>query len=365
MLFVNDERIDLREITRKGGYKGDDFVLQQLAKAYTEVQEIGFPIKIKCDKLRKSTKDGKTAIRIPYNAGIDTPSGTAMLVYATSSHPDKGGFGNIYRPLGENMRKTLTLDKKDIDKILFLMVGEPRIKYGTLYIEDLEKKARLKAEKRTAGSTLNFYLYNEKSPLFADEERLIGIALALGIADPDKMGVNELKNTIYERVELAEKINDGTFGYKWFDTAVDEFTPVMTALKDIQTATDKKIIRFNQKTYKWMLLDENAKDTRILCPVEPHKTSMRREILAATCVKNPEIYDIIKMGVDAVARDEFAGDDIEIERESTGDEVKRIDFASLEWHELRALAKKNTILLKGKTKIDLIKELEHRREALV
>lgn len=365
MLFLDNERIDLKEITKKGGYKGTDHVMQQLAQAYAQAQEIGFPLKFKYDKLRVGAKDGKTAIRIPFNAEIETPSGTAMLVYAQSSTPDKSGIGNVYRPLGENMRKTITLQSKDIDKILFLMIGEPRMKHGQMYIEDLEKKARLKAEKRTAGSTLNFYLYNQKSPLFDDEEKLVSIALALGIADPMEMGVDSIKNAIFDKIEAAQKINDGTFNYKWFDTAIDEFTPAMTALKDIQKATDKKIIRFNQKTYKWVMMDEHGKDTRILCPVEPHKTSMRREILAALCVRTPEIYDLIKLGVEDAVKEEYAGDDIAIERESTGDEVKRIDFASLGWQELRATAKKNGILIKGKTKVDLIKELEHRREALV
>jgi hypothetical protein len=364
MLYLNDERADLNVLEN---YKGSDYVLKLLASTYQQAKEMGFPLKFKCDALQKAYKEGKKGIYIPFSGDIQTPTGSVKIDYCQSARSVAGGVGINYKPRGESMTKTWKLDKGDLDKILFLMVGCPLVKNGTIYIEDLEKRAAEVASRRTAGSALSFYLYNEHSPLYSDENKLMTIAMALGIPNvkPETYGLNELKNMIFEKVEAAEKIHDATFGYKWFGDAVNEFTPLMTALKDVQTAIDSNIIRFNDKLFKWMLLDGKGNDLRILCPIEPAKTSLRREILADYCLKDKEAYGLIRTNIDSVKKEEYSIGDVSLSREATGDEIEKADFATMEWMKLRSLAAKNSILIKGRNKAEIIKELESRRDALI
>lgn len=360
MLFVNDERIDLRTLD---GYKGNDYVLRQLSTARQRIKELGYPIKFKCDSLEKGYKEGKKGIYIPYIGEIETDAGSASIVYAQSARSVQGGVGVNYKPRGEAIRKTWTMKENDLDKILFLMVACPLVKTGLLYIEDTEAKAQAVANKRKGGSALLFYLYNEHSPIFSDEEKLVFIASSLGVSNPLNLGLNELKNVIFEKIESAEKIHDGTFGYKWFNDAMTEFTPLMTALRDVQVAVDKKIIRFNDRSYRWMLLGGGGDEVRIICPVEPAKTSLRREILANHLLKDKEVYNLITGTVEKQKKEEDVVGDVNIARDAT-DQVSKIDFATLEWSEIRSLAAKSGILIKGKKKEDLVKELELRRETI-
>ena len=363
MLYLDDVRVDLKGIEK---YSGTDSVMIQLREAANRVKEHGMPIRMKCDALHTGKKEGKKGIWIPYIGEVHTNSGTSMLVYANSARSDKGGVGVNYRPRGIDFTKTMVFNDTDIDKLLFFMVGCPLYKTGALYIEDLEEKAKSIAKARAASSTITFYLYNESSPIYGDEKKLMQIASALGITTPEDRGLNELRNTIFDRVEASEKINDAAYGYKWFARAVQEFDSSMEALMHIQRAVDKKIIAFNKNTFKWMLLDEAGNNLRILCPVEPHKASMQREILAALALRDSEVMDMLKASYKTKVKEEMGDFDVDIERApSAGDDGNKLDFATMDWNDMKALAKRNNILTFGKKKPEIIAELEHKREALV
>ena len=363
MIFVDGERIDLKNI---GKYAGEDHVMKVLAKAYQRLLELDFPnkpIKFKCDALENGVKEGKKGIYYPFTGEIGTPAGTSEVVYALSQRASKNNMEISYKPRGETMRKSFILHARDVDKILWLMCACPLYQAGRIYIEDLQAKAAEVAKRRAGSSTLTFYLYNEKSPLYDDESKLMSIGLAIGIANPEELSVDGLRNAIFDKVEFSEKGADRSFGYKWFNDAVDEFNPKMKALADVQKAIDKKSIVFNAKTFKWMLLDGSGNEIRILCPVEPSKLSLKREVLAAFCLRNSDAYNLINDTSQTATTYEDLTSEVALERELVSGSFG--DFATMEWSELKALAKKNGIMTHGKKKDDLIKELEHKRETLV
>jgi hypothetical protein len=360
MLYVNDEKIDLNKIK---GYRGTDSVLKKLSDAYEKIDQLGFPIKLRCDKLQSGSREGKKGIFLPYSGEVETDYGTAVLVYAQAAQPDKNGVSVKYRPRGEKFEKPMTIHNKDVDKLLFFMLACPLFKAGVIYIEDLEEKARQVATLRASSSALTFYLYNESSPIYNDVERLCNIAAALGIAKPEILGLNEIRNAIFDRVEAAEKIHDKTYGYKWFNSAVSEFSPKMEALTVIQRATDLNLIKYNPLSFRWFYLDSTGKEMKVICPVEPHNASLNREILAAFLIKNKETYETIQEAMKAV-RTRPMNSDTSVALSREGDS-EQINFEELSWNELRKLATANNVIVKGRSKQDIIKELEYRRQTII
>jgi hypothetical protein len=371
MLFINDERIDLKRV---GEYTGRDPVMILLFNAYEKVKRLGYPIVFKSDKLQKGYRDGKKGISFLYSGEVNTQHGTTTIVYATSAHADKFGVGVDYRPRRGKFENEWHLHAGDLDKILFMMVGCSLVKAGTIYVEDRKAIASELARKRSQGSTLMFYLYNEQSPVYHDIDKLCQIALAIGISNPSELSDDLLRNAIFERVEAAEQVKDGTFGYQWFDDSIKEFTPVITALTFVQKALDERRIRFDDKMFRWNLVDDKGDTLRMLCQVEPQKHSLRREILATLCTKNSEIYSLIKL--DKPKEQETPKSKLPDELPSAGvqpttpeDDTPpkqdgEVDFDAMSWPQLKSLATKIGISVYGKKKSDLLKELKIRQAGL-
>jgi len=361
MLYINDEKIDLKTIKH---YKGQDGVLKQLSAAFDRADQIGFPIRLRCDKLQSGTREGKKGIFIPFTGEVETDFGTAILTYAQAATADKNGVSVKYRPRGEKFEKPMTINEKDVDKLLFFMVGCPLFRAGTIYIEDLEAKAKEIATMRASASALTFYLYNEASPIHNDTDKLFAIGASLGIAKPELLGLNEIRNAIHDRIESAEKIGDKTYGYKWFNEAVSEFTPKMEALAVVQRAIDMNLVKYNELKFRWVYLDSTGKELRPICSVEPHSSSLRREILAAYILKDGQAYDTIKEAIRSVRTRAVTSDPgVALKRE--GEEDEPMNFEEMTWNELRKLATANNVIVKGRSKVEIIKELEYRRSTMI
>jgi hypothetical protein len=260
-----------------------------------------------------------------------------------------------------NYTKNLFLDSDDIELIVYLAATWTYLKNGVVTIDNPKAEHDAIARIREEGSTLNFYLYNKQSPVYDNRELLNKMASALGVPNAQGMTIEMVRNHIYDRVEASQKANDLTYGYSWFNDAIKGDSESVEILALIQEAINKKAISYNEKTYRWNILDMDGKETQQLCMVEPARAAAKKEFLARYLQSNDNMFELLSLTVQGVI-------------EATGKKPKAplpeltdaVDFKTLKFGEKRRLAKTygmENVMAQNDEK--LLAFLEAHRQAIV
>jgi hypothetical protein len=298
MLFIDNERIKLEDIRT---YKGKDSVINHLKENLEELEtrffdRAGF-IRFRWKKslvkvnTRSGLKEGPKFISIRMAESVRTDGGDVMVTYAETSK--MVGMEVKYKPSYLGFRKTLILGKNKKELALYLYAVSGIIKAASkVVIDDPEKENEVLAKKRAENSALEYYIYNEDSPLSQDEDRLRSMALSWAVADSDTIALPTLKNKLYEAVSGAKEIE---YQQKAFIEAVKEESPFYDILALINKVESMKILKYSD--FEWNLTSPTG-ERRMMLKVPPQNSGRAKFQLAYELLGNSNKYQSLKAAYD-------------------------------------------------------------------
>jgi len=345
MFFINDEKLDLQKAANS-----DNLIAKQIAEEISRLQ-ISLakkPMRIKWrDGImtlnRKSRlKEGKKMAFSPFTVQVNNAQGTNKVTYCDQAL--KGDFGTIkYTPKGHAFRGTMVLGINDLELAVYYKLFSPFVKSRTIVIEDREAEARERTEARQKIASYHFYLYNEASPLYDDEDKLGQIAKAFGVQNTTTMSLDVLKDEIFRAVELRESLNkDGIITLQRF---IDGGDQLLKPLADIQTLFDDGQLVLDRNKYSWTFKDGSSFFQ--LNPTEAFDLAVAKNKLAMYITSDKIAYDTVTAMIQGIA---------------PAREIPKVDantdFEMMEWADLKIVAKEHGIKTHGKQKAQIIEELK-------
>ncbi len=298
MLFIDNERIKLEDIK---SYKGKDNVMNHLKEKLEELEtkffsKQGFirfrwkPSLIRLN-VKSGLKEGPKFISIKMAESLRGEEGDVMVVYAESSKMVKQEIR--YKPVILKFRKALVLGKTRKELALYLYAVSGIIKSGVKVIfEDFDKDNEVIATKRAENSALEYYIYNEDSPLAQDEERLRSMALSWAVTDSEAISLPTLKNKLYEAVSGAKEVE---LQQKAFIEAVKDESPFYDILALINKVEALKILKYED--FEWSLVSQLG-ERRMMLKVPPQNSGRAKFQLAYELLGNSNKYDSLKAAYD-------------------------------------------------------------------
>jgi len=163
-----------------------------------------------------------------------------------------------YRPLGEEVKRTMKIDKtKSPDKVFFMLTKSSIVKEGYLVLEDKAKEARAAIQKESDRDAVKYIINNQYSPISpettGDENDMRMIASAWGVANAfnKDISVDEIRIDLFSKVEYGQKnIQTTARGFKEFLAEIHEKSKI--ALRaNIQKAIDDEVIEYDKVNFVW------------------------------------------------------------------------------------------------------------------
>lgn len=317
MYYINEQLVDLNSIkvtdptTRKVSYQyGNDEVKRMIANAWRELDERFWS---KNEKVIFRTPGIRTAGSVKGNMGyaypravsIKTNKGKVSVRWCEDVVEEEGK--KVYKPaihrIGQEQR-VIYLGPDDVEEAIWMFLFNPHLvkpgnPVGRTFLDDKEADAAKYAETETKNSVVAYWLYYESSPLFNDEIKLDTIGLAWGVNTEGK-SVQYKKQLIAEAVKAAEKRGNVEFNMKAFDEvcrklADGQETRNVDTMALIQRCISRKVIRFDEDQFAWIILGEDGKTKmKTICKVQPAAVSQSRSILRQHLIGNPDDASILR-----------------------------------------------------------------------
>lgn len=360
MLYLDDDRLTLEDI-RNYPKDGADFFRHELRDELYEIEHnpptgdvfefvYGKHLVHRTPGLTKGRvktiiKEKKRGINFPLSYTVQTGLGSQKCTYCETAVKNPGG-GHTFKPRKKDFTGRLALHhKRDAEFILFIMKILPDFKNGNIILNNPRKDADMTAKDRARRSSVEFYLYNDRSPLLKEEGKLQTIALAWGVHFDESFTINQIVNALSDEIMAAEKAKNKAKNIDAFQDAIEEELPFMDELVIVQKAVNAKLIRYSTNESQWQLtIGERPKDLLI---VPAGKKDQKNQMMAKYLNEHDNTFALLKtaLGVDdekdkgkPKAPDVGAGDD---SGSNDGDLMaqytKDTDFNALSWQDLRKI----------------------------
>lgn len=216
-----------------------------------------------------------------------------------------------------NKAKHLLNPQRDFELIFYLtcVVGLSRLGYT---IENPELEAKELNDKEIAELDVQYAIKRK-----LDDEDLRYYAKAWGISYADKVGIEQLRRTLFDTVKKSQENYETTRkGYKEFmDDIFNKSPEVMEARATVNMAFDKGYLAINNLTRKVMYTP--AKHAVCVVPVEEKErvSDYVAELLLRE--KNAELYETLKLDVYGQPP-EFTISIAEVDKLTTRDQLKEV-----------------------------------------
>ena len=292
MFFIDGEKLDLRE-------NSNPFV-KKIKEGMDFLEKMGLPVTFKFpDYLVRTDPDnqGKMVYPMPFTLQlVDYVDGVEWRWCKTFSY-DKDR--NIeYKPTSLEVERITQFGKDELEIAFFMYFISSRcldggnvntIKDKWFMLEDINKEARIFADKQRKQADLSFYIYSDKSPLKANE--LIKLSKALFIPTVDK-NLDIVRNNMYNNINGNEaKLN---LFYQLMNDSVN-----LEARYCVQEAFDGKMLSVEQNGNAKSVFYKSDANTRTgkLCDIPPMNNNNVMDYVYRYYSERPDELDILKQAI--------------------------------------------------------------------
>ena len=255
MLYVNDE------LVKKGTpcWERYNEFLQKLQKMPDPVIfKTGRPIRFNSTGLKEPFPQEW----IPLQETIYGEEGDEYWVYCERPPRKKENGKMIYSPRGRTMVSSWKFDKKkDADLIFFFSEISSFRERGRVVLEDRQADARKVIGKEIGELDVKHMILSKYSPLSVEEtgseDTLRMVASAWGVADVNKLSIEEVKVELLSTVQTANAQKDVTKrGYAEFLKEVNSREKLVVRA-NVQKAIDTGVITYDEPTFTWRFAANN------------------------------------------------------------------------------------------------------------
>lgn len=206
----------------------------------------------------------------------------------TSSMPQLDDKGTPhFSDSRKHVKHILELQEKDLELAYFLLKHNQQVVKGRIKLMDDEADALAIVKKEANDLDLKYYIYSSNSPIANSAEVFKSIAITFGIAGVNALGVNQLKNRIYEVVSVGNK-NQNRF------VNTDTFMKLITSdemrevARIVYNAVEMKDLVYSTKDFAWHFSSGGDLGESILnVPGKDQANAI--QLLINGCVNKPEL----------------------------------------------------------------------------
>ena len=150
----------------------------------------------------------------------------------------------------KHVKYILELKEKDIELAYFLLRHNQQIAKGRIKVVDDEADALKRVNKEADDLDLKYYIFSRTSPIADSTDVFKSIAITFGIPGVNSLGINQIKNRIYEVVSAGNKDSNRFVNTKTFMELIasDEMREVAQIIYD---AVEKKDLIYSTKDFAW------------------------------------------------------------------------------------------------------------------
>lgn len=322
---------------------------RNLRKRITEEYEWPISIKTRRGQLINITgvKDHDKVISIPNKTLYECEGVTREWTY-TPSHPVNVKGIQTFPESRINIKGAMLLNRNshiDVDKAIYLMfISEHGVSYSNkIYYEDRKKEAQKYVQSKASMSAVNYYLYDEDSPLTEQDIRTIAMSLGISKADDEKFSLDEVKMQLETAIVNGEKTGDKSINYQAFKEHVKGGENVIF-LANIQKMFDENVVLFDDVHCDFWILDESGKKLDRFFKISTQDIYRKEKLLMAWLRSNPTYLETVEKRIGVSSLD--------IETRLTKEELDKMN-----WNTLRFTAKKMNVNTYGKERKEVIKEI--------
>jgi len=176
----------------------------------------------------------------------------------------------------------------DIEYIYFLIIHCESVLSGRITLIDDEAIATAKAVTMATDLELRYHLFSESSPIAKDRALLSDIAVTFGVTDVDALGINQLKNRIYELVTAGDNSSHRFINTQSFMELIGNEEKRKVA-KVIYGAVKRGDIVYSNKDYGFHFVEGGKVNTEIIFSVAGRDASSATQIFISECASNDKI----------------------------------------------------------------------------
>lgn len=201
---------------------------------------------------------------IKLKATFTGESSTDTWVY-TESLPKTVAGNLVYNNPRIGIGKSITLDKKNKEKVFFFLTKLDIYLNGSLFLENKEQEALKGVELEAREAEVSFLINNKKSPIVNEPKVFKLIAMAWGVSGIDDLSIPEIQKDLFAKVKFAEQKTKDGFTRFLADVENYETDNLIQVRAVIQKALDKNLLTFDGRG---MLVNLNTPEGNIpLMPV--------------------------------------------------------------------------------------------------
>jgi hypothetical protein len=196
------------------------------------------------------------------------------------------------------------LYETDIEYIYYLLTHCESIISGRITVVDDEAIATATVASMSSDLELRYQLYAPSSPIANDKSLLGDIAITFGIKDVDSIGINQLKNRIYDVVTNGDSQNHRFINTKSFMELIGNEEKRRVA-KVIHNSVKTGDLVYSNKDYGWHFVEGGRVNPEIILSVAGRDSSSAIQYLINECASNEKIrkdiygYLGLKSGISA------------------------------------------------------------------
>ena len=177
------------------------------------------------------------------------------------------------------------LTKKDIELVWFLKYKSPAVRSKKIYLENLEEEAKEEVLQLSDDADIRYMLFGNGSPIAKDSKLLSDVASIFGVKDVDKIGLNQIKVALFEKLVEGNKRKDRFVNFAKFEE-LTEGTQKRKAAFLTRGAIADGIVGYRDRAW-W--LKEGREFVEKLLDIRPVDVEYRAELLIEEVIKNANI----------------------------------------------------------------------------
>jgi hypothetical protein len=246
---------------------------------------------------------GNQGYAIPRVFSVRTSRGNKTMAWIDNFREGTGLDAGrvIYEPSHFNIQpkdKTMVLDEDSIETILFMLLYNPMMikdgqPVGRTFMEDKEEEALKYEMAETKNAIIHYWLFTQGVGFYNDDVRVTTLCHAWGIPNTEKWGLPRKKQLLSEAIKKAESKNEVQYNMASFNETCQKLrdgsdTRDVEILALITKCINRKVIRYDEKEFRWNLLAVDGKPLKKLVTVPPQQTGMNRSVLKDYLVHHPE-----------------------------------------------------------------------------
>ena len=293
-LFVNGEWFN-PTLVKSEQPSGHTYYKDEFDEFIKKIEHYKNPVVLKVRRVNKALTDSK-GVPVPppsdnfsYKQRILTAQGTETWVYQ-ETFPDKKDGEYKFKNLGVWVRGRMSLQKSEKERLFYLMKKSGYLKDKLIH-HDPAAIAKERAQKEEMKAKLYFHIYNQESGLAKSAPRLKELALSFGVRKVKDMGIDELRNALFEKVTAGDDLR--TKGIKAFLEALTD-KPQTSKEAQVQDAIEREIILYNSQNREWRFISK-GEETAVICKVgegEDSVPSLMKHLSRNPSIENRILYAI-------------------------------------------------------------------------